>query len=99
MPSIVWVRTVLKNACAVGHANAGALPCSSDDDFVLLCRSEAAERLAVGLGAMCVELRDAAPIKILLVGVGTRQREVDVVQYASIGRARLAGRAGHQAAR
>jgi hypothetical protein len=26
---MVWVRSVLKNACALGHVNAGALPCSS----------------------------------------------------------------------
>ena len=66
------------------------------DGFVLLRRSEPAERLAVGLGAMGVELRDAAPVEVLLVCVGAGKREVDVVQYAGIGRARLARRAGHQ---
>src|SRR5436309_209961 len=29
MPSIVWVRSVLKNACALGQLKPVALPCSS----------------------------------------------------------------------
>ena len=78
---MVCVRSVLKNACAVGHTKAGALPCfQRGDGFVLLFRGQPAERLAVSLRAMGVELDDAGPIEFLLVGIGAGERKIDVVQ-------------------
>jgi hypothetical protein len=45
---------------------------------------------------MGVELGEAAPVKILLVGIGAGDCQIDVVQDAGIGRARQARRTGHQ---
>ena len=45
---------------------------------------------------MGVELGEAAPVEILLVGIGARKREIDVVQDSGIGRSRHARRTGHQ---
>src|ERR1700722_11282305 len=44
MPSMVWVRTVLKKACAVGQTKPVALPCSSARIEVLLSGVGAGER-------------------------------------------------------
>ena len=88
---------VLKNACAVGQTNPVALPCSSAVITSSCCAAgRAAERLAVCALAVRIELREAAPIEFLLVRVGAGEREIDVVEHAGIGRARLARRAGHQ---
>src|SRR5262249_54583548 len=45
------------------------------DAFVLLRGGDAAERLAVLLGAVRVELRDAAAVEILLIRIGAGERE------------------------
>jgi hypothetical protein len=37
-----------------------------------------------------------APIEILLIGIGTRERQIDVVEHARILGAGLSGRAGHE---
>ena len=94
---MVWVRIVLKNACGARPGEGGRLALlQRTDGLVLLRGGEPPERLAVGLRAMGIELRQAAAIEILQVGIGAGEREIDVVEHVGIGRARLAGRARHQ---
>jgi len=50
----------------------------------------------MGRVAIGIERSEAPPIEILLIGIGAGQREVDVIEHATIARARLARRAGHE---
>ena len=97
MPSMVWVRSVLKNACGRGQPNSVALPLSS----ALITSfwrvgAELHERRLVGLLAIGFERVEPAPVEVLQVLVGAGEREIDVVEHARVERARLARRAGHQ---
>ena len=97
MPSMVWVRSVLKNACGRGQPNSVALPLSS----ALITSfwrvgAELHERRLVGLLAIGFERVEPAPVEVLLVRIGAGEREIDVVEHAGVERARLARRARHQ---
>src|SRR6185436_8641456 len=67
------------------------------DGFVLLRFCELRKRLAIGLAAMRFERRKSMAIELLLVGVGTREREIDVIEHIRVRRARLARSARHKA--
>src|SRR5262245_45038057 len=80
-----------------GPSEAGGLALyECGDNLVLPCHWKPAERLLMGLAAIGIERGKPAPVEILQVGVGPRQRVVDVVGYVGIARARLARRAGHE---
>jgi hypothetical protein len=57
---------------------------------------ETAERFFVGFAAVRVERGEPAPVKVLQVGVGARQRQIDIVEHVRVARARLARCAGHE---
>src|SRR5215472_6050813 len=54
------------------------------DHGVLLRRIELHKWRIVGGAAIIVERRKPAPIEILLIGIGPREREIDVIEHARI---------------
>src|SRR5437870_5087058 len=66
------------------------------DDRVLLWGAEADERFAICSATVLIELRQAVAIKILQIRVGTRERQINVVQHSGIACARLARCTGHE---
>ena len=66
------------------------------DDIILLGSGKLSEGLAVGHTAVRLERGEAASIKVLLIRIGAREREVDVIEHTRLGRARLARGPRHQ---
>src|SRR5207253_208440 len=60
---------------------------------------ELRERLFVGCAAVGVELSEAAPVKVLKVGIGAGERQINVVEHTRVTPTGLAGGPGHQAFR
>src|SRR4029077_1600915 len=69
------------------------------DHFVLPFRAKPHEWLLISGTAERLELRQAAPVEILQLGISARKREIDVIEHVSVARSRLAMRAGHDSFR
>ncbi len=98
MPSMVWVRTTLKNSCARGNVKPGGLALlECGEDFVLPGGIQLSEGLLMRRMAVGIELSEAAAIKILKVGIGAGEGQINVVEHARVARSRLPWRSGHEA--
>ena len=74
-----------------------ALPLSSAVITSSCCSgAEPHEWLFMSAAAIRFELSQAAPVKILQIGVSAGEREIDVIEDVGVARSRLAGRAGHE---
>ena len=69
---------------------AGPVLLQGRDDIVLLGSGKLREGLAVGRAAIRLERGEAAPIKVLLIRIGARECEIDVIGDAGIGRVLVA---------